>query len=78
MSVPQACMTFVENSFALDPSDTKRAALRLADASSLARRVPTFELSYPRDYGRLAEVRERILDRVKRSGLRDRHPPAAA
>jgi len=65
MTVPQACITFVENSFALDPSDTSRAADRLAAASALARRVPTFELSYPRDYGQLAKVREHILDRVK-------------
>lgn len=78
MTIPQACMTFVENSFALDPSDTRRAGERLADASALAGRVPAFELSYMRDYGRLAEVRERILDQLRRSDPLVRHPSAAA
>ncbi len=57
----QACMAFIANSFALDPSDTARAGERLVASSALARQVPTFEIGYPRDYARLPEVRETIL-----------------
>ncbi len=60
----QACMALVESSFALDPSDTIQARRRLDDASALARAVPAFEISYPRDYARLPEVRQAILDQV--------------
>ncbi|MEO5578209.1 MAG: hypothetical protein ABIR25_04045 [Sphingomicrobium sp.] len=59
-----ACMALVESSFALDPSDTARARDRMEQASALARRVPAFEITYPRDYSRLPEVRQAILDQV--------------
>jgi len=64
LTVAEACMAFVENSFALDPSDTARARERLVNASALAREVPAFEISYPRDYARLPEVRQAILEQV--------------
>lgn len=64
LSIANACMTYIENSFALDPSDTARARDRMEQASALARQVPAFELSYPRDYSRLPEVRQAILDQV--------------
>lgn len=64
LAVAEACMSLVENSFALDPSDTARARERLRDASTLAHHVPTFEISYPRDYARLPEVRQAILDQI--------------
>ena len=64
MSIANACMTCVENSFALDPSDALQAKLRLEQASALARAVPAFEITYPRDYARLPEVRQAILDQV--------------
>ena len=64
LSIANACMTYIENSFALDPSDTARARDRMEQASALARRVPAFAISYPRDYARLPEVRQAILDQV--------------
>lgn len=64
LTVAQACMTFVESSFALDPTDVSRARDRLKDASALAHRVPTFEITYPRDYARLPEVHQAILDQL--------------
>ena len=64
MSIADACMAFVDSSFALDPSDIPVARTRLADASDLARQLPTFSLSYPRDYARLPEVRHAILGQI--------------
>jgi len=64
LALAETCMALVENSFALDPSNLKQAHRRLDDASALARRVPAFEISYPRDYARLPEVRQAILDQV--------------
>ena len=61
LTAAEACMVFIENSFALDPTDTPHASRRLHDASALAGEVPTFEISYPRDYARLPEVREVML-----------------
>lgn len=63
-SIASACMTCVENSFTLNPSDSAQAAGRLEHASHLARAVPFFEIAYPRDYARLPEVRAAILDQV--------------
>ena len=59
----QAVSHLLAQCFRLDPTDadaTKRAFERCAD---VAERVPVVELSYPRDYDRLSEVREAVLDR---------------
>ncbi len=64
LSIAAACMALVENSFALDPSDTDQARRRLDQASVLANLVPAYEISYPRDYARLPEVRRAILAQV--------------
>lgn len=64
LTVAETCMFLVESSFALDPADRTQARHRLEDASCLARQVPAFEISYPRDYARLPEVRQAILDQV--------------
>lgn len=64
LSIARACMACVENSFALNPSDTEHAQRRLTQASALARQVPAFEITYPRDYARLPEVRQAILDQI--------------
>ena len=55
-------MTLVENSFALDPTDTGGALDRLEKASALAKSVPSFAINYPRDYASLPAVRAAILD----------------
>ncbi len=64
LSVAETCMTFVANSFSLDPSDPTRARKRMFVAADLAHRVPTFKITYPRDYARLPEVRQAILDQI--------------
>lgn len=64
LTVAEACMFLVESSFALDPTDREKARCRLEDASALARQVPAYEIAYPRDYARLPEVRQVILDQV--------------
>ena len=64
LSIAETCMAAIENSFLLNPSDVSRARLQLSLASALAREVPSFELSYPRDYARLPEVRETILSHI--------------
>ena len=60
----RVCMQLIQESFALDPSDTARAAQRLAIASRVAETVPAFELNYPRNYGRLKEVGRAVMDAV--------------
>lgn len=62
MRPAEACMSLIENSFALDPTDRERARDKLRIASELAAAVPAFELSYPRDYARLDEVRETLIE----------------
>lgn len=64
MTVAESCMALVESSFALDPSDVRQARSRLDHASALARAVPAFAISYPRDYARLGDVRQAILDQA--------------
>ena len=64
MTAAETCMMLVEGSFALDPSDVDQARRRLDDASALARAVPAFEIAYPREFERLPEVRQAILDQV--------------
>ena len=61
LSIAEACMALVENSFALDPSDVAQARYRLDEASALARDIPSFELNYPHDYARLLDVRTAIF-----------------
>lgn len=65
LSIATTCMALVANSFALDPTDPDRAALRLRSASALANKVPAFALSYPHDFAFLPEVRGAILGRIE-------------
>lgn len=55
-SPAQACITALEQSFALDPYDAERATQRLSLASDLIEGVDSFELDYPNGYDRLGEV----------------------
>ena len=64
LTVAETCMALVESSFALDPSDVEQARHRLTHASAMARSVPAFEIVYPRDFARLPEVRQAILDQL--------------
>lgn len=64
LTLAETCMALVESSFALDPSNLEQARSRMEQASALARQVPAFEITYPRDYARLPEVRQAILEQV--------------
>jgi hypothetical protein len=70
LTIAETCMCLIESSFAFDPSDAARARDRMADASILAGQVPAFEITYPRDYARLSEVRQAIIDCAATSGLK--------
>lgn len=56
-----ACMAIIENAFALDAEDHEETQRRFLRAADLAREIPVFDLTYPRDYARLPEVHEAIL-----------------
>jgi hypothetical protein len=65
LSVAEACMMLVESSFALDPTNLAQAEVRLRQATMLATAVPAFEISYPRDYDRLPDVRSAIIEQAQ-------------
>jgi len=67
LTVAATCMALIENSFMLDPTDMQRVRQRLDLASDLAGKVPGFAISYPRDYGRLPEVRDAMLASLRGS-----------
>ncbi len=54
-------MALIANSFALDATDTQETKRRLTKAAEAARRVPVFDLHYPRNYASIPEVHEQIL-----------------
>ena len=60
LSIADTCMALIENSFLLDPTDMYRVRAKLSAASELARHVPAFGISYPRNYGSLTEVQNLI------------------
>ena len=64
MTVGETCMALVENAFACNPADIGQARKRLEKASKLARSVPCFAMSYPRDYLSLGAVRAVMLDQL--------------
>ncbi len=61
LSPRASCMAIVSNCFQLDVTDTNRAALIFHAASEIAQHVPVFSLGFPRDFARLAEVKNAIL-----------------
>jgi hypothetical protein len=56
MTIAETCIGLVRHSFSLDPTDRIVAMRKLDWASAIAQAVPSYELSFPRDYGRLSEV----------------------
>lgn len=61
LSPAEACMAFLENSFALDPKDGAIAARRMAAAARMAAAIPCYELAYPYDFSLLPQVREQVI-----------------
>jgi hypothetical protein len=55
-------MSIIGNAFQLDPTDTQRAARLMRAAADVARRVPAFGLSYPRDFARLPDVCAAVIE----------------
>lgn len=66
LSPSETCMALISNSFSLDPTDKAGAAGKLAQASAIAAKVPAYALGYPRDYARLKDVHQVLLDQMAR------------
>lgn len=60
----EVCMSLVENSFCLDPTDVSQAKDRLTTAAGLGNAVPGYSLTYPRRYEVLPRVCEAIGAKV--------------
>jgi hypothetical protein len=65
LSPRDTAMAIIANTFQLDVSDKHRAAGLLEAATGLAERLPTFALHYPRDFSRLAAVRDAIVNHMR-------------
>jgi hypothetical protein len=61
LSQRDACIAIIANAFQLDATDLQRAAHTLAQAADVAKIVPAFRLSFPRDFTRLSEVRPTLV-----------------
>jgi hypothetical protein len=61
------CMALVEQCFALDPTDVEGARSRLSALAEILSAFPVFRVRYPRDYGRLTELKRAIADAVDRN-----------
>ena len=55
------CLSLIENSFLLDPTDSARAEARLLRIAEIAECVPSWIVHYPRSHDSLHEVREGML-----------------
>lgn len=58
----EACMALIANSFALNAADPAETRRRFIYASEVARRVPVYDLYYPRDYAAIPEVHALIFE----------------
>lgn len=64
LSMAEACMVLVSNSFILDPEDAAQNKAKFQLASEAAREVPVYDLHYPRQYDRINEVFDAISDKL--------------
>ena len=60
-----ALLVLLEHGFVLDPTDHSTIERHFLASGDLAESLPLFRLRYPRDYSRLAEVRESILQSLE-------------
>ena len=60
-----ALLVLLEHGFVLDPTDRNTLERNFLASGDLAESLPLFRLRYPRDYSRLAEVRESILQSLE-------------
>lgn len=68
----RACIELVRNAFQLDLGDMARMRTQLALAARVARDVPVYALSYPREYALLPRVAERIRRLARHGAAADR------
>lgn len=68
LSIAEACMAIISNSFALDPTDRRWIVANMRYATELAKQVPVFALTYPRDFDLLPDVHALILDTLNTIG----------
>lgn len=67
LSPSQVCMGLIEHSFWLVPNDKCQAKTKLEKAARIAATVPGFQLEYERDFGRVGELADVILDKLQSS-----------
>ncbi len=65
-----AVSELLTHSFRLDPTDTARARSAFDTAADVVQRVPIFSLAHPRDYDRLGEVTQSILEHASQHGAK--------
>jgi hypothetical protein len=68
LTVQEATIAIIRNTFQLDVGDRHRAASLFEAAATIAEQVPAFVLRYPRDYDRLGDVRRAIEEHVAALG----------
>ncbi len=61
MAPAAATMEWIKYSFLLDPKDAALLAAHFGRVAALAARIPCYRLDYPRQFDRIAEVREAIV-----------------
>ena len=69
LSLAEACMALVSNSFILDPEDTAQNKAKFQLASEAAKTIPVYDLHYPRRYDRMHNVRDAIADKLGVSSI---------
>ena len=69
LSPTRAVALLLAQCFRLDPTDAAATRRALDGCADLVERVPVVELGYPRDYGRLPEVRHAIAQLASMGGL---------
>ncbi len=72
LSPTLTCMGLVEHSFALNPENAESAARRLREFSTVAAKVPGYELSYPWNFDLLPEVHEKVLSTLTTAATKSR------
>ncbi len=60
----EALFVLLENSFALDAGNRSEALRRFELAAMASKRVPVFDLKYPREFVSLTEVHDRIIQEL--------------
>jgi hypothetical protein len=68
LTIRDATMAIISNTFQLDVTDKRREAKLFDTAVSVAEQVPAYLLRYPRDYKRLGDVRRAIEEHAAALG----------